>query len=185
MFLVRQPWLFLWQESLVGDYVSRAVDMGFSLNSNMSVHAVYSICCLSRETIRGKLELVQRFGFCQDECMQMFRRCPVLLRVSKEKFKFGIEFYLLTVKWPKSVLVRTTSSLMYSMEDRVVPRYRVLQMTTSKRLLGNKVKKMSFLCVLAMTEERFLKFISRFGDDAEELLLPHKGQYLLVSSKGS
>ncbi|KAJ7961992.1 Transcription termination factor like [Quillaja saponaria] len=183
MLMVRLPLLFVMKESMVRDYVSRAVDLGFSLKSKMFAHAIDSTFSLTNETIRRKLVLVHSYGISKEESMEMFRRSPVLLRVSEGKLKFGIEFYLHTVKWPKSVVIQRSSCLMYSMEDRVVPRYKVYKMIMSKRLLGNKVKKLSFISLLPMTEQRFLKFISRFGDDAEELLVAYKGHDLLVSSK--
>ncbi|KAJ7961988.1 Transcription termination factor like [Quillaja saponaria] len=181
--MIRQPSLFVMKESIVRDSVSRAVDMGFSLKSKMFVYAMDSTLSLTNETIRRKLELVQSCGISKEESMEMFRISPILLQVSEGKLKFGIEFYLHTVKWPKSVLIRRPSCLMFSMEDRVVPRYKVFQMIMSKRLLGNKVKKLSFSSMLIMTEQRFLKFISRFGEDAEELLVAYRGHDLLVSSK--
>ncbi|KAJ7961986.1 Transcription termination factor like [Quillaja saponaria] len=185
MLMVRQPSLFIMKESKVRDYVSRAVDMGFSLKSKMFVHAIDSTFCLTNETIRRKLELVQSCGISKEEIMEMFRRSPALLRVSEVKLKFGIEFYLHTVKWPKSVVIQRPSCLMCSMEDRVVPRYKVFQMIMSKRLLGNKVKKLSFISMLPMTELSFLKFISRFGDDAEELLVAYKNAKFIVSKQES
>ncbi|KAB2597293.1 hypothetical protein D8674_000213 [Pyrus ussuriensis x Pyrus communis] len=51
----------------------------------------------------AKLNLLCDFGFSKDECMEMFRRTPGLLRTSEEKLKFGIDFFLNTIKFKKSV----------------------------------------------------------------------------------
>jgi len=62
---------------------------------------------------------------------------------------------------------------MYSMGERVIPRYRVLQVMKCKRLLK---KVPSLLYVLCLSKEKFVeKFVSRFTDDAEELLVAYKG----------
>ncbi|KAM2220218.1 hypothetical protein FF1_019296 [Malus domestica] len=148
--LKRQPWLFIVQESLLRSLVARVVEMGFSLNSGMLVHG--------------------------DECMDMFRRTPGLLRTSVEKIKFGIDFFLNTVKFKKSVLIHTPWILMYSMENRVSARYRVLEVIKSKRLLKRDP---SFYDALILPENEFLdKFISRFRGDAEELLVTYKAHVL-------
>lgn len=111
--------------------------------------------------------------------MEMFRTIPGLLRNSEEKLKIAVEFFLNDVKFERSILVRRPICLMLSMEKRVIPRYRVLQVMKSKRLLK---KEPSFVTVLSLPEEEFLeKFISRFRDDVEELLVAYK-RHLLGSS---
>ncbi|GMP26259.1 hypothetical protein CsSME_00002778 [Camellia sinensis var. sinensis] len=180
MLLTRQPRLFVLPESKLRDLVLRVLDMGFSIESRMLVHALYTVSCMTGETFNRKLELFRSFGFSESECMEMFRRTPGLLRTSEDKLRVGIEFFLNDIKFERSVLVHRPNCLMHSMEERVIPRYRVLQVMKSKGLL----KKMpSLIHVLSLTEEEFLaKFISKFRDDAEELLVAYKG-HLLDSSE--
>ncbi|THG10495.1 transcription termination factor MTERF5, chloroplastic isoform X1 [Camellia sinensis] len=180
MLLTRQPRLFVLSESKLRDLVLRVLDMGFSIESRMLVHALYTVSCMTGETFNRKLELFRSFGFLESECMEMFRRTPGLLRTSEDKLRVGIEFFLNDIKFERSVLVHRPNCLMHSMEERVIPRYRVLQVMKSKGLL----KKMpSLIHVLSLTEEEFLaKFISKFRDDAKELLVAYKG-HLLNSSE--
>ena len=115
--------------------------------------------------------------------MEMFRRAPTLFRASTDKLKFGIDFFMNTVKYDKSMLVRRPLCLISSTENRVIPRFNVLQVIKLKKLLD---KEPSFYSVLYMTEEEFLdKFISRFRDDAEELLVAYKGHLLDSSDEES
>ena len=180
MLLTRQPWLFITQESKLRDLVSRALDMGFSVNSRMLVYAIYTVSCMSNETFTRKLELFGNSGFSSDECMEMFRKQPALLRASEEKLKIGIEFFMNTIKLEKSVIVRSPSCLMHSMEGRVIPRYMVLQILKSKKWLKREI---SFIHTMNLTEEKFLKFIVKFGDHAEELLVAYMGHLLDSSSE--
>lgn len=183
MLLKRQPWIFIMPEPQLRDIVSQVLGMGFSVDSRMLVHALYTISCLSSRTFRRKLDLFCSFGFSEDECMQMFRRAPGLLRTSEEKLKFGIDFFLNTVKFEKHMLVCRPTCLMNSMENRVIPRYKVLQVIKLKKLLN---KEPSLNCVLNMTEDEFLdKFISRYRDDALELLFAYKGHLLYSSEEES
>ncbi|KAF5737866.1 hypothetical protein HS088_TW13G00757 [Tripterygium wilfordii] len=174
--LKRQPRLFCSAESSLKDLVSRAFNLGFSVDSRMFVHALYTVSCLSDATIERRLKLLRSFGYSGDECMEMLKAAPALLRTSDKKLKQGMKFFLFTVKLKKEVLVGRPSFLMYSLEDRVIPRYRVIQIMKSKRLLK---KEPSFLRTVKLTEDVFLeKYISKFRDHAEELLVAYKGHML-------
>jgi mTERF domain-containing protein len=66
------------------------------------------------------------------------------------------------------------------LEARVIPRYMVLEILKSKRLLKREP---SFIHTLNISEEKFLaKFIAKFRDHAEELLVAYKGHLLDYSS---
>ncbi|XP_061363767.1 transcription termination factor MTERF5, chloroplastic [Gastrolobium bilobum] len=176
MLLKRQSRLFVAPQSTLKNYILRAVDMGFNENSRMLVHALHTISGLSSKTFRRKLELIQSFGFSKDESLYMFKRCPNLLRTSEKKLKVGMEFFLHTVMLPKSALVHRPMILMYSIQDRVVPRYKVLQLLISKNLCK---KVPSYVYLLCLSEEMFLdKYISRFRKNAESLLVAYKGHHL-------
>ncbi|XP_021904749.1 uncharacterized protein LOC110819746 isoform X2 [Carica papaya] len=180
--LRRQPRLFVRPDSVVRDNVSRALDMGFSVNSRMLVYAVYTISCLSEKSLKKKFELIRSYGFSENESMMMFRKAPLLLMASEDKLKLGIEFFLNIMGFKKELLIGRPACLMHSLEDRIFPRYRVLQVLRSKEFLK---RNMSFLELVALTEEKFIeKFISRFKDDVEELLVAYKS-HLLDSSSSS
>ncbi|XP_022635447.1 transcription termination factor MTERF5, chloroplastic-like [Vigna radiata var. radiata] len=176
LLLKLQPRLFIAQQSTIQNRVSRAVDLGFRENSRMLVHAIHTLSCLSDKTFERKLKLINSFGFSNDEGLQMLKRTPTLFRTSEMKLKFGMKFFLHTVMLPKSVLIHRPHILMYSMEDRVLPRYKVFQLLKSKNLCK---KVPSYIHVLCLSEEMFLdKYISQFRENAEELLVAYKGHYL-------
>lgn len=176
MLLKRQPRLFVAKESELQSLVSRVLDMGFTTDSRMFAHALLTVSCLSTETLMTKFNLFRSFNFSEEECMEMFRKAPVLLRASVGKLKLGCEFFLNTMKFKRTVLIHRPSILMNSMEERVVPRYIVLQILKTKGLLK---KEPSFINILHLREEQFLdRFISRFREDAQELLVTYKGGFL-------
>ncbi|KAJ0769857.1 putative transcription regulator mTERF family [Helianthus annuus] len=178
--ITRQPRLLIMSESDLKELVSKVLDMGFSIDNRMLVHAIFTCTCLSDQTFERKLELFRSYGFTKDEFLSMFKKAPGLLRVSEAKLKTGIGFFLDTVKFEREVLVRRPACLMYSLEERVIPRFKVLNMMMSKRIL----KKMpSFLNVMRLPEDEFLeKFISKDRNHAEELLLAYKSGDLLLQS---
>ncbi|KAK6924145.1 Transcription termination factor, mitochondrial/chloroplastic [Dillenia turbinata] len=118
------------------------------------------------------MKLFQSFGFSEGECFKMFRRAPVLFRVSEGKLRLGIEFFMNRMKFGKAVLVSYPTCLMNSLDDRVIPRYRVVQLLQSKKLVKNTP---NFMNILSLTEKEFLeKYIAAFRDDAEEILMAYK-----------
>lgn len=91
--------------------------MSFPIDSRMLVHALYTLSCMSDETIKRKFELFQSFWFTKVECLDMFKRAPRLFRVSESELYLGIEFFLNIVKFDKDVLVRRLTCLMLSLEE--------------------------------------------------------------------
>ncbi|KAE9449839.1 hypothetical protein C3L33_18251, partial [Rhododendron williamsianum] len=176
MLMRRQISIFHLPEPTLRDLVSRVLDMGFSVGSRTLVYAVLTVSCISGDTFSRKIELFRSFGFSTDECMEMFRTNPILLKSSEDKLKFGIDFFLNDFKLERFALVSWPYCLAYNIKKRVIPRCRVLRVIMSKGLLQ---KEPSLNSVLTLSEEKFLvKFISRFPDDAEEILEIYKGDLL-------
>ncbi|KAI8535955.1 hypothetical protein RHMOL_Rhmol10G0216000 [Rhododendron molle] len=176
MLMRRQISIFHLPEPALRDLVSRVLDMGFSVGSRTLVYAVLTVSCISVDTFSRKIELFRSFGFSMDECMEMFRTNPILLKSSEDKLKFGIDFFLNDFKLERFALVSWPYCLAYNIKKRVIPRCRVLRVIMSKGLLQ---KEPSLNSVLTLSEEKFLvKFISRFPDDAEEILEIYKGDLL-------
>ncbi|KAK6922938.1 Transcription termination factor, mitochondrial/chloroplastic [Dillenia turbinata] len=173
LLVIRQPRILALQESALKALVSKLFDMGFQVDSRMLVHALHTVSCLSTETFKRKMKFVQSFGFTEEESMEMFRKAPSAFRASEGKLKLVIDFFMKTLKCDKNVLVGRPRFFMYSMEARMIPRYEVFKLLSSKGLLK---KRQCFSTLLAMSEEEFMKkFIWRFGDDVDELLAIYKG----------
>ncbi|KAK9230573.1 hypothetical protein WN944_023545 [Citrus x changshan-huyou] len=176
MLLVGHPRLFCFKELKIRHLVSRLLDMGFSTNSRMFVYGLVVLSCLNEETFGRKLELFRSYGFSKEEVLQMFRKAPLILKASEERLQLGLEFFLKVIECEKSVLVRTPICLACSIENRVIPRYRVFQIIMSR---GMFKEDFSFSSTLLLSEGNFLqKFVLSFGDDAEELLLSYNGHKL-------
>ncbi|KAF4386625.1 uncharacterized protein LOC115707083 isoform X1 [Cannabis sativa] len=168
LIMKRQPHIFTLEDSKLKELVSKVSDMGFKKGSKMFPHGLYAVSGISDEACKKKLDLICSLGFSEGECKEMFRRSPLLFRTSPEKLKFGVDFYLNTVKLKRSRLIHAPWILMSSMKKRVIPRYKVLQLLKSKRLFKREP---SFYSMVLHTEAEFLQnFIFRFKDDSNELL---------------
>ncbi|KAL5753731.1 hypothetical protein ACOSP7_021951 [Xanthoceras sorbifolium] len=174
MLLKNQPRIFVMEESKLRGLVSRVLDMGFSSDSTRFVHGLRLVSCLSEEAFERKMELFRSFGFTKDEAMEMFRRLPAMFNKSEEQLKLRLDFFLNKTELNKEALIREPCCLTYSLGERVIPRYKVMQILKSKRLLEDDP---SFVRVLTLSEEKFSeKYVERFRDDAEELLVAYRGQ---------
>ncbi|KAK1551640.1 hypothetical protein Q3G72_001803 [Acer saccharum] len=183
MLLKIRPRLFLQNESKLRELVSRVSDLGFSVNSRMFVHALSTVCGLSEETFERKLELFTGFGFTKHQIMEMFHKHPSMFRRSEEQLKLGIDFFLNKPELKKEALIRRPCCLNFSPANRLIPRYKVMQILKSKRLLK---KEPSFVSVVTLSEEKFLeKYVAKFREDAEDLLAVYKGHSLDPSSSSA
>ncbi|KAI3462022.1 hypothetical protein Pfo_018685 [Paulownia fortunei] len=181
MLLKSELRLFSMREAELKNLVSRATEMGFVMGSRMLVYGILALYSNSAETINRKFELLQSFGFSRDEWDEMFVKSPSLLKTSEAKLRLGIEFFLHTLMLDKSVLVGSPVLLGFSVEKRIIPRYKIFEMIKSRNLFE---KEPSFITVLLLPDKKFVdEYIWRFGDDAKELQVAYKN-YLLESSKG-
>ncbi|KAK1379050.1 transcription termination factor MTERF5, chloroplastic [Heracleum sosnowskyi] len=172
MTLKRQPWILTKNVGDLRELVGRVLEMGFSAESTMLIHAIHTINSMTSETLMRKFRLFRSVGFSEDECSFLFRKMPVLFRASEEKLRVGLLFFMNTAKFDKEVIMRNPTCLMYSMEDRVIPRYKVMEILKSKELLETPPR---FVKVLSMKEDVFLdRFISSFPSEAAQLLLAYK-----------
>ncbi|CAA0823569.1 Mitochondrial transcription termination factor family protein [Striga hermonthica] len=167
MLLKNEPRMF----SLPGDdlkgLVSRAFEMGFKTGSKMLIYGVLTLYSNNPKTLGRKFELFRELGFTRDECDSMFLKLPILFKTSGGKLRRGVEFFMRTVGFDRSILVRSPSLLTYSVEKRMMPRLRVTEMVKSRGLME---KEPSFVTVLQMTEKKFLSvYVWRFSSDAPEL----------------
>ncbi|KAK9096839.1 hypothetical protein Sjap_022336 [Stephania japonica] len=178
MLLKRRPILFVQKESRLRDLVRKVEDMGLSVDSRMFVYGLFTLSCIGPETLERKFKVFEDYGFSREEIAEMFRAMPGLPRTSEEKLKLGIEFFMDVVGCNRTVLVRKPKILMHSLGKRVIPRYRVFVILRSKNLLKTTKRVTSFISMVELSENVFLdRFIYRFSDCAEELLVIYKDDF--------
>ncbi|KAL6502619.1 hypothetical protein OROHE_024272 [Orobanche hederae] len=180
MLLKTELRLFSLCETELNNLVTRAIEMGFVMGSRMLVYGILALYSNSVETFNRKFKLLQSFDFTRDECTKMFVKAPFLLKRSEATLRHAIEFLIDTLMLDKSVLVGTPILVGLSMEKRIIPRYKFIEMIKSRRLLRKEPR---FTSVLLMTNKRFLEnYILRFDNDAKDLQIAFEN-ILLESSK--
>ncbi|XP_068640470.1 transcription termination factor MTERF8, chloroplastic-like [Aristolochia californica] len=170
--LKRQPVLFAMSKSKLDDLVDKVIKMDVPVSSRMFVYALYTMSCMTPETLQRKFELLRSYGYSNEDLKYVFRVAPSVLRTSEKKLVSTLDFFTKVVQVEHSHLVRCPNYLMHSLEKRTIPRYKVLQILRSKMLLK---KEPSLLYLLMMTEAAFLQYILKFKNYEEELLSAYNG----------
>lgn len=161
--------------------VSRAADMNFNTGSRMFAHAIAVLGCSSIKTLNGKFEVLRVFEFSKDEIDSMFNKWPYIFGLSETNLRCKLEFFLNNLKISKSMLIQNPILLSFSITERVIPRYKVLEILKSRNLVS---KDLSLITAVSPPNQKFFdKYIQPFTNDAEELLLAYKHKYLDTCEK--
>ncbi|GJV10402.1 RNA-directed DNA polymerase, eukaryota, reverse transcriptase zinc-binding domain protein [Tanacetum coccineum] len=100
------------------------------------------------------VELQRSFGWTEDEICTMTRSSPLCLRRSEGAIKAKLEWFKEEIGYGGEYLSTHPKLLVYSLEKRVIPRYKVLASLKEKNVLKSKL---SFCTVVALSEEKFVR----------------------------
>ncbi|XXG50854.1 hypothetical protein AAC387_Pa02g4764 [Persea americana] len=149
------------------EILERVEELGFQRGSSVFVTALLTMSSLKKTTVEAKLELLKSIGLSPNEILETLRRMPSLLRYSEKKIEAGMDFYVNKLKWKPSEVVSVPILLMFSLEERVVPRSKVWKTLKCKGLVNEgELKKM-----LMLIKERFLrKYVTAYEKQVPNLL---------------
>ena len=86
------PTIFVMKETKRRDFISKVLDMGFSLDYGMVHHALYTISCSHHETLKEKLDFLCSFDFSKSEFLSMFRRHLLCLEHPRRSSSLELNF---------------------------------------------------------------------------------------------
>eukprot|EP01018_Ginkgo_biloba_P036400 Gb_35262 [translate_table: standard] len=162
---MRKTRFFLSTEALVKDVVNTVDKFGVSRHSGIFPYAIFVVCSMNKTTLERKIEFLISLGLSKEEVLVAFRKSPFILAISEEKLQNHMDFLVKTLKCKPSVIVFNPHFFMTSMEAKIIPRYRVLQMLQSMQL---PKENFSVLSMFSMSERRFLeRFVLRYGESSE------------------
>ncbi|XP_059629807.1 uncharacterized protein LOC132272730 [Cornus florida] len=172
-FVYSTPTFFFFKPTSIREYFRRVDEMGFDRKSKMFLHAIRAISTMTIEKWELKLELFKSLGFSEDGILSVFRKQPQVFAVSEKKIKGMTQFLLSTGKCDISYVVNNPIILTYSVENRLKPRLRVLEVLERRNLV---LKNPSLRTLCSMTDEKFLhNYVLPYSDEVGELLTarPH------------
>lgn len=155
--LKRSSWVVSRSTSSLQELIDRVEELGFNRDSRMFEYALCVLSKYKRSTVASKLERFARFGWTVEEILRAIRLAPVLLTLSDNKLKKSMEFLMGAAGLEPACIASYPVMLMFSLEKRVMPRYRVMELLKSKGLPEGKF---DYASALRLSEAKFLaKFV--------------------------
>ncbi|GAB2289423.1 hypothetical protein Dimus_023732 [Dionaea muscipula] len=154
--------------------------LGIPRESGMFLHGFIVMVSLSERSLELKFEMFKRYGWSESDVLVMAKRSPYCLTLSEAKLKTGVDFFINKLGYEIGYLAAHPTLLMHSMEERILPRYAVLQVLLERNLLKRNP---SIYTALNLSESRFLDaYVLPFKDTLPELYEPYAGGKKLVDS---
>lgn len=150
------------------EYIRRT---GVLKDSKMYKYVVALFAISRLETIRAKVLNFEKFGFSEDEVLQLFGRSPLILTLSIDKVQRNMTYALSMMRQPATMVLDHPFLLLVNLEAVLKPRF-VLAGKIQDMDLEPQIKGPIMLTALRMKEKRFIKvFIECHPPDvADELM---------------
>ncbi|XP_065865130.1 transcription termination factor MTERF9, chloroplastic-like [Euphorbia lathyris] len=165
-FLILQPRSIFQNPEKLINAVNFVKNLGFETADKMFIHAFRVMILMSESTWKKKIKVMKNMGFSEDDILKAFKRFPQCLACSEDNIRKTLHFYFNTMKLEPQTIIVNPALLGYSIEKRVRPRYHVLKVLESKKLIEG-IK----LWILVIGEKNFCdKYIDQFKDEVPGLL---------------
>ncbi|RWV76969.1 hypothetical protein GW17_00062270 [Ensete ventricosum] len=123
---------------------------------------------VSKERVTAKVDLLRSFGWSESEFFSAVKQSPRFLCLSLELLRKKMEFLINEVGYVPSFIADHSYLLKYSLEKRVIPRFRVLDMLNTKGLWTRRGK---FPHFLQLSDKKFMeKIVLPYKEKVPELL---------------
>ncbi|WOL08661.1 transcription termination factor MTERF15, mitochondrial-like [Canna indica] len=160
--IVRIHPLFITQKlDSLHSLIRRADELGVPRKSGTFLWTLDVLYTLSKRNLEGKKKFMITLGWSESDFLIAVRKTPTVIRISQNELRRKMEFLVNEVGYTPSFIAHRSLLLIYSLEKRVIPRFRVIQMLHSKGLLSEKPKLLTFL---VLPQGKFM----------EKFVLPHK-----------
>ncbi|XP_057503626.1 transcription termination factor MTERF8, chloroplastic-like [Actinidia eriantha] len=171
-YVYRFPTMFLQKPEDVKELVRRVDEMGFNRESKMFIYAIRAVSTMTLKNWERKLEVFRCLGFSDDDIASVFRRAPSVLALSERKIKESTQILLDKGKSDISFVIHNPVLLALSVENRIKPRLRILEVLERKKLLP---KKPSLATVCKISDKNFFeKFVLPYSNEVGKIYIPKK-----------
>ncbi|RWW52840.1 hypothetical protein BHE74_00040718 [Ensete ventricosum] len=168
LILRTQPTLILRKPASLRALVVRAEELGIPRDSKMFMSILKYLHMVSKETLEAKVELLRSFGWSESEFCSAVKKLASVLAISLVSFRKKMEFLINEVGYVPSLIADNPYLLICSLEKRVIPRFRVLEMLNTKGLWTRQGK---FLSYVKLSNKKFMeKIVLPYKEKVPELL---------------
>uniref|UniRef100_A0A1D1Y279 Proline--tRNA ligase n=1 Tax=Anthurium amnicola TaxID=1678845 RepID=A0A1D1Y279_9ARAE len=150
------------------EIVQMVQDWGLKPEKNLFLHALRVMCSMTESTLAARLELFRTLGWSEEEVITAFRRSPSYIVTSERKITC-ISSFARKLGLEPSDLSRNPKLLTCSFDKRILPRYAVWRVLTSKGLIKHSTGQL--VLMLTIAEKPFLgRYVMRYTDKVPELM---------------
>ncbi|XP_022748129.1 transcription termination factor MTERF4, chloroplastic-like [Durio zibethinus] len=143
-------------------------EIGFEPKQLRFIRALRVICSMSKSNWMKKVEVLMSLGWDKEEVFNTFRKDPTCLTYSEKRLSCLMDFYVNTMKLDAKTIIACPSLLNYSVDKRIIPRYKVLKVLRSMKLIKEDKK---IVWAIPLSEKKFLKeYITKHRDKVPGLL---------------
>ncbi|KAL5708824.1 hypothetical protein ACHQM5_019581 [Ranunculus cassubicifolius] len=164
--VVTQPRLFIRNPSRFSENVEEVKKMKFDPSQYIFLVAIQVLTQMSRSSLEAKFDVYRSWGWSEDEVQHAFRVSPHCMMLSKENIMSTMDTFVNKFGYSSSLIAKQPSLLHLSSERRIIPRCSVIQGLIKN---GQITEAPSLRIFLRISDDKFLKYISRFGKDVPEL----------------
>nr|XP_043637283.1 uncharacterized protein LOC122608264 [Erigeron canadensis] len=142
-------------------------ELGIPENSPMFTYAIAATVASSKLTLEKKLKILRSYKWREEEIATFVRTYPTYFCCSEAKIREGLNFFMKDLGFAATYLVTNNFLLGLSLEKRVKPRFKVLEILKDKKLIRSKP---SLASLLVYSELKFLNFLQRFENELPGLI---------------
>ncbi|XP_004965021.1 uncharacterized protein LOC101752571 [Setaria italica] len=139
----------------------RVEELGIKRNSPMFRHALCLVAFMSKQDVAKKIGVLKTLGFSQHHVSKIVRKAPLVLGASEDRIRRVVDFWMRDVGLELQYIAQRPALIMYSLERRLLPRHRLLNVLRAKRLRNLELN----YYTAAMGEKTFVeKFVTPYKD---------------------
>ncbi|KAM3359709.1 hypothetical protein P3S68_019420 [Capsicum galapagoense] len=102
----------------------------------MFLYGVQMISSLSKSSLGMKIGIFKSFGWSDTDIITMVQRLPFCLTLSEAKIRKVLKFFMGELGYESSYIASHPTLLMFSLEKRVLPRKKILELLKEKDLIN-------------------------------------------------
>ncbi|XP_051139885.1 uncharacterized protein LOC127257482 [Andrographis paniculata] len=161
--LNKDPNCLLLNPKVVRNSAELAEKMGAQRCSNMFIYCIRAIASFSPKTWELKLQALRDRGFSECDINTLFRKAPQMFCLSAERLIRATDFIIINGKYNMACILTYPTALGCSIEKRLKPRFRVVEILVSKKLIKCRPV---LGAVTLLSEQRFFdKFVAPYIDE--------------------
>ncbi|XP_027772418.1 uncharacterized protein LOC107017007 [Solanum pennellii] len=152
-FILQNPYTLLASPEVVEEKVHRLEnEFHISRASGLFIHGVDVFISMKESTVDTKLDVLRDYGWSKWEIIKLVQLLPYCLRLSKEKLRAALDFYMVQLGLKPAYLASHPTLLMFSMKKRVLPRLEFMRSLVEKKLCDEDY---NLYTVLLPSEQKF------------------------------